>query len=121
MSLIVIADDEFLLASMLAEILSDEGYDVVVASHGQDALALIRERKPDLLITDFMMPVMTGLELARAIRADAALAELAIILVSGAQGGIARQHDDLFFGVLDKPYRNTEMLQLVERALQSRG
>ena len=119
MALIVVADDEYLLATMLADILEDEGHEVVTASHGQIALEKIRARKPALVITDFMMPVMTGLELAQAIRADQDLADLPIILVSGAQGSIGRQHGDLFAVVLDKPYKNDDLLAGVERILAS--
>jgi CheY-like chemotaxis protein len=90
---------------------------VVTASHGQDALDRIRARKPALVIADFMMPVMTGLELAQAIHADQEIADLPIILVSGAQGNIGRQHGDLFIEVLDKPYRNEHMLEVVGRIL----
>jgi CheY-like chemotaxis protein len=117
MALIVVADDEYLLATMLADILEDEGHEVVTASHGLIALEKIRARKPALVITDFMMPVMTGLELAQAIRADQDLAELPIILVSGAQGAIGRQHGNLFSHVLDKPYKNEAMLAAVESIL----
>lgn len=119
MALIVIADDEFLLAAMLADILEDEGHETVLASHGQEALERIRSRRPALLITDFMMPVMTGLELAQAIRADKEIEDLPIILVSGAQGNIARAHGDLFAEVIDKPYRHEELLLAVERLLLS--
>jgi CheY-like chemotaxis protein len=117
MALIVIADDEYLLAAMLADILEDEGYETVLASHGQEALERIRSRRPALLITDFMMPVMTGLELAMALKSDPKTSDLPIILVSGAQGSIGRQHGELFAQVLDKPYRNEELLEAVERLL----
>ena len=119
MALIVVADDEYLLATMLADILEDEGHEVVTASHGMVALEKIRARNPALVITDFMMPVMTGLELAQAVRADQELADLPIILVSGAQGAIGRQHNDLFIDVLDKPYKNDLLLAAVERILSS--
>lgn len=117
MALILIADDEYLLAMMLADILEDEGHEVEMASNGQIALDIIRERQPSLVITDFMMPVMTGLELAQALRADDAMSHIPIILVSGAQGSVARGHPELFECVLDKPYRNDDLLREVDRAL----
>jgi CheY-like chemotaxis protein len=118
MALILVADDEFLLATMLADILEDEGHEVVTASHGMDALVRIRARKPALVVTDFMMPIMTGLELAQAIHADENLADLPVILVSGAQGSIARQHEDLFLAILDKPYQNSDLLDIIAAALK---
>ncbi|BAK65488.1 putative response regulator receiver protein [Sphingobium sp. SYK-6] len=115
MALVLVVDDEFLLATMLADILEDEGYEVETASNGQLALAAVQRRKPDVVITDFMMPTMTGLEFAEAVRADESLSDLPIILVSGAQGAIAREHPQLFQAVFDKPYANRNILEAVER------
>lgn len=110
---ILVVDDEFLLAIMLTDILEDEGYEVDTVSNGEAALAAVRKRRPDLVVTDFMMPMMTGLEFAEAVRADAALANLPIILVSGAQGNIARERPELFQAVFDKPYRNSAILEAI--------
>jgi CheY-like chemotaxis protein len=115
MALIVVVDDEFLLADLLACFLADEGHEVVTASHGRAALQMIRERKPALVITDFMMPLMTGLELAQAITADADLAGIPIIVVTGDQGHIAREHEHLFAAILDKPYNHGLMIDAVQR------
>jgi CheY-like chemotaxis protein len=109
---IVVAEDEFLIADMLVVSLEDAGYEVRSAANGAYALDLIREERPDLLITDFMMPIMTGLELAEVIKADADLQDLPIVLVSGAQGSIARGRADLFGHVFDKPYLIDQILAL---------
>jgi CheY-like chemotaxis protein len=113
MALIVVADDEFLLTEMLSAFLGDAGHEVLTAANGQMALRLVRERRPQLLITDFMMPLMTGLELANAIRADSEIAGLPIVLATGAQGTQARRHADLFQQILDKPYNVQRLLDLV--------
>lgn len=117
MAYILVADDEFLLAMILSDVLEDEGYEVATVSNGEAALSSVYKRRPDLVITDFMMPAMTGLEFAEAIRSDKTLASLPIILVSGAQGAIARQRPELFQAVLDKPYRINHMLEIVEQHL----
>jgi len=117
MALILVVDDEYLLTMMLADILEDEGHEVEVASNGQIALQCAVEKHPALIVTDFMMPVMTGLELANAIKADDNTAHIPMILVSGAQGQIAREHPELFHAVLDKPYRNEDLLKEVQSAL----
>ena len=88
-------------------------YEVDTVSNGEAALAAVRKRRPDVVVTDFMMPMMTGLEFAEAVRADAALANLPIILVSGAQGNIARERPELFQAVFDKPYRNSAILEAI--------
>jgi len=110
---IVLAEDEFLIADMLVVTLEEAGYEVHDAPHGGAALKLIREQLPDLVITDFMMPLMTGLELAKAIRGDACLQQIPIVLVSGAQGAIARERADLFDAVLDKPYPMDQLLAVI--------
>lgn len=113
MAYILVVDDEFLLAMMLTDILEDEGYEVDTVSNGEAALAAVRKKRPDVVVTDFMMPLMTGLEFAEAVRADAAFADLPIILVSGAQGYIARERPELFQAVFDKPYSNAAILDAV--------
>jgi len=60
---------------------------------------------------------MTGLELAREIRADLFICDIPIILVSGAQGATARDHPDLFDAVFDKPYRHEALMVEIARLL----
>jgi len=100
---------------MLVVCLEDAGHEVRDAAHGAAALELVRQQRPDLIITDFMMPLMTGLELAEVVRADEALRRIPILLVSGAQGAIARDRTDLFDLVLDKPYDIERLLEAVEQ------
>lgn len=119
MPLIVIAEDEFLIADVLVMMLEDAGYEVASAPHGKAALDLIREKTPSLVVTDFMMPLMTGLELAQTMRADKDLARIPIILVSGAQGSIGRAHPEVFDAVLDKPYNERRLIETVSRLIKS--
>jgi len=121
MALIFVIDDEYLLATLLGDILEDEGHEVVLAPNGRVALERVRERRPALVITDFMMPVMTGLEFAQALQADAEIGPIPVILVSGAQGALAREHPELFHAVLDKPYDNARLIDEVEKALGQRN
>lgn len=121
MAQIVIAEDEFLIADVLSIMLEEAGYEVQTAPHGLAALSLVKEKRPDLLITDFMMPLMTGLELAQALRADDRLSSIPIILMSGAQASIGRSHPDMFDDVLDKPYDEARLLRAVESALSGKS
>lgn len=118
MALIAVVDDEFLLADLLAGLLVAEGHEVMTAPHGRAALQMIRDRKPALVITDFMMPLMTGLELAQALQTDTELGDIPVILVSGAQGAAARDHHaELFAAIFDKPYDRKAMLKTVAELL----
>lgn len=120
MALILVADDEILLAEMLADLLEDAGHEVLTAPHGKAALEIMQGRLPDLVITDFMMPLMTGLELAEVIRSANDMQTLPVILVTGAQGLLARQSPGLFNLVVDKPYDPRMLLAEVERLLHIR-
>lgn len=104
MTTILIVDDEYLIADILGYAMEDEGYMVVKASNGRRGLEVLDRERPELVITDFMMPVMDGLEFARAIRARPGSAELPIILMSGAQGSVGRASPELFAAVFDKPF-----------------
>ncbi len=118
MAHVLIVEDEILLLMMLSDVFEDEGYEVTSALNGKLAWEALHQRKPDLIITDFMMPVMTGLELARAVRADADLCSIPIILVSAAQADIGRSHPDLFQIVFEKPYRHDALLEEVVKQIR---
>jgi two-component system, chemotaxis family, chemotaxis protein CheY len=70
--LILIADDEESIVEMLAAFVTDLGYTPLVAQNGQQALKLAREHRPALVITDLMMPMLSGADLILALRAEAA-------------------------------------------------
>jgi two-component system response regulator VicR len=104
MSTILVVDDEYLIADILSFALEDEGFMVVTASNGRKGLEILDRERPALIITDFMMPVMDGLEFATAVRALPSVGQLPIILMSGAQAHIGMQRSDLFDAVLAKPF-----------------
>ncbi|MBD8621885.1 response regulator transcription factor [Pseudomonas sp. CFBP 13727] len=104
MPTILIVDDEYLIADILGYALEDEGYKAFTASNGKRALEIFDSESPALVITDFMMPGMNGLELAQKIRSHASLGSVPILLMSGAQGGVGRATPELFNAVYDKPF-----------------
>ena len=115
---LVIVDDESLIVESLAFVLEDEGYEVYAASNGRAALDLIKAVLPALVITDFMMPVMSGQELAEALKADPLYATIPVILASAVQSDQARKRQDLFDAVFDKPYRLPLLIDTVEMLLK---
>lgn len=104
MTTILVVDDEYLIADILGYALEDEGYMVVKAGNGRKGLEVLDRERPELVITDFMMPLMDGLEFAQAIRSRQAPQALPIILMSGAQGSVGRASPELFAAVFDKPF-----------------
>jgi CheY-like chemotaxis protein len=81
--LILVVDDEESLCELLAEVLSGD-YEVIKAFNGKAALELARERKPDIIISDIMMPHMSGVEMLRALRGDSGTEGIPVILLSAA-------------------------------------
>lgn len=117
MSTILVVDDEYLIADILGFALEDEGFMVVKAGNGRKGLEVLERERPALIITDFMMPVMDGLEFATAVRALPSLNHLPIILVSGAQAHVGMERSDLFDAVLDKPFKIDLIIAEVRRLL----
>ncbi|MBO1077061.1 response regulator [Roseomonas marmotae] len=113
MTTILVVDDEFLIADVLSFALEDEGFMAVRASNGRKGLDVFQRDRPALVITDFMMPVMNGLEFAQAIQERTDGDPPPIILMSGAQADIARQNAHLFAAVFDKPFRVSEIVDAV--------
>jgi CheY-like chemotaxis protein len=101
----LLVDDEELVRASTADMLGELGYKVVEAQSGEDALRLVGQGlRPDLLVTDHLMPGMNGTELAHAIRAD--LPDVQVLIVSGyaETGGIAAD-----LPRLEKPFRNADL------------
>src|SRR5215211_6805382 len=111
---ILIVDDERPLRELLASVLEDAGYRVKVAIHGRDALALIEDTRPDLIIMDLMMPVMGGAELYRRLKRRPETRGIPVIVMSA---GLTRLPDlsDLD-GFIAKPFD----LDAIEAAVRSR-
>jgi DNA-binding response OmpR family regulator len=115
MNTILIVDDEYLIADILGFALEDEGFLVEVASNGRKALDALREKRVELVITDYMMPVLNGEELVVAIRKQPELSGLPVILMSGAQAN--QVSPELFDAVFDKPFDMDRMIAKVRELL----
>ena len=113
MATVLVVDDELLVADVLVYALEDEGYRVLRASNGARAMEQLAGETVALVITDYMMPTMNGVELAEAIRAAGGADAPPVILMSGAQAHIARRQSSLFAAVFDKPFRMAELVALI--------
>jgi CheY-like chemotaxis protein len=81
---IVYVEDEPAVQRLVEFWLSDAGYEVLLAGDGAAGLELVRAHRPDLVVTDALMPVMTGDELVAALRDDPELAEIPIVMATAA-------------------------------------
>jgi CheY-like chemotaxis protein len=80
--IVLIVDDEFAIVEALTEILTWEGYTVRSVGNGRAALEHLATERVDVVLMDAMMPVMSGVEAARAMRADPRLDEIPIVLMT---------------------------------------
>ena len=121
MQTVLVVDDEFGVAEVLQSILEDEGYRVVTAINGKQALARLSEFTPDLIMLDYMMPIMDGTQTLAAIRSQSALAQLPIIMMSSLEEASVRETCIDYHSFLRKPFRAVAVVQLVAQLLaQSR-
>jgi CheY-like chemotaxis protein len=114
---ILIVDDEFGLAEMLREMLRDSGYEVTLAINGRLALEILGEERVDLVLTDMMMPVMDGAELATAMRRDDRHRTTPIIMMTSLPTAFP-QPAGLFDAVLRKPFTPDLLLETMASCLE---
>ena len=112
---ILVVDDELGSAEVLSLILEEEGYRAFCAVNGQLALIQARDVVPDLVIVDYMMPLMNGADFARALRADPQFAHTKVILNSGLPEVAIRDQFDGYDAFLRKPFKVATLLTLVEQ------
>lgn len=79
---VLIADDEPHIRHLVGSKLKREGYNVLVASNGQDGLDFAREHRPQLIVTDFQMPMLSGFEMSQRLAEDPDTAAIPIILLT---------------------------------------
>jgi DNA-binding response OmpR family regulator len=82
MKKILIVEDDKFLRELMAQKLAKEGYDVIEAIDGEDALKSIKEEKPDLVLLDLILPGKDGFEVLAKVKEDAALSKIPIIVLS---------------------------------------
>ena len=116
---IVVADDESHIVNVLALKLTNAGHEVFVARDGGEAFEAVVRERPAMLITDFHMPVMSGVELCTRLRAEGEFAGVALLLTARgndlseqelARSGIAE--------VLSKPFSPRQIAEVVARHLE---
>ena len=114
---VLIVDDEFGLADITADLLTEAGYDVALAINGKLGLASLATRRADIVLTDLMMPVMDGPEMIRRMRSDPALAAIPAILMTALPEVVPAGEGALHDALLVKPFTITELLAVIHRLL----
>ncbi|MBM3525855.1 MAG: response regulator, partial [Alphaproteobacteria bacterium] len=117
---ILIVEDEAALVELLRYNLEGEGFDVLVARDGEEALVVIDEQKVDLVILDWMLPQISGIEVCRRLRRQAATKTLPVIMLTarGEEGdrvrGLATGADDY----MPKPFSYAELMARIRAVLR---
>ena len=116
---VLVVDDEIHIVYVVAIKLRNNGYEVISAENGADAFKLACEEKPDIIVTDFQMPVMTGLELVKKLRGNEATKDIPVIMLTARDFAIEEeQKQDLQISeVLNKPFSPKEVLSSVQDIL----
>jgi CheY-like chemotaxis protein len=115
---ILIVDDEFGLAEILRDVLRDYGYEVVLAINGRLALDILDERDVDLVLTDLMMPVLDGIELASAMRHTDKHRRTPVVMMTSLPSTLPG-HGELFDAILRKPFSPELLLRTLRRCLEA--
>ncbi len=119
---VLVVDDDELAAKAVVKLLGRRGFTMLTASTGREALAVLGSRHVDVLVLDVMMPEMTGLEVCRVLRSEAALAELPVILLTGCDDFDTRAAA-MKLGVsefLCKPFAHHELIERINNQLEAR-
>jgi len=117
---VLVADDEIHIVRVVAMKLRNNGFDVITADNGTDAYKLCCDEKPNIVITDYQMPGMTGIELIEKIRTTAGIENTPVIVLT-ARGFAIDEGEQERLNIaefLSKPFSPKELLNKVECVLQ---
>ena len=120
---ILVADDESHILHVVSLKLRNAGYRVFTAHDGQEALDAAQQERPDLLITDYHMPQLSGLELCRRLKQDQKLPQIPVIMLT-ARGYHLEPQDTEQSGILkmlSKPFSPRQLLVMVNEVLEGAG
>ncbi len=120
---ILVADDESHILNVVSLKLRNAGFRVITAADGQEALEVAGAEKPDLLITDYHMPRLSGIELCRRLKQDPRTASIPAIMLT-ARGYHLEEQDHSDHGILEmmsKPFSPRHLLATVNQVLDRTG
>jgi DNA-binding response OmpR family regulator len=119
---IVVADDSPNIREILKISLESDGYTVVLAEDGEQALALVAKENPDLLIMDVMMPKVNGFQVCRRVKTDRATHDLPVIMLTAKSA-----QQDVYWGkdcgaeeYITKPFSTKELVKTIDRLMTAR-
>jgi len=121
--LALVVDDSITVRRVMERFLERNGLRVVTAKDGLDAISVLQDHKPDIILLDIEMPRMDGYEFATHVRNDDRVADVPIIMITSRAGDKHRARA-IEIGVNDylgKPYQDSQLLEAIARLLEERG
>lgn len=113
MPLVLVVDDEFGIRDVLEDLLGDEGYRTASAPNGQVALEMMRVERPDLVLLDYMMPVMNGGAVIEAMMRNEDLRTVPVVMMSASASSAWRDLPAAAY--LPKPFELVQVLDVITR------
>jgi CheY-like chemotaxis protein len=121
-ALILVVDDEFSVAEVVQSVLADAGHEVVTAVNGRQGLELLGKKLPDLVLLDFMMPIMDGLAMLKAMKQDPAYRKVpAVVMSSLPESAVAEAARGMYAAFLRKPFKLAAVTNTVKTVLGQHG
>ncbi len=116
---VLVVDDEIHIIHVVAIKLRNNGYEVISADNGAEAFELACDEKPDIIVTDYQMPVMSGLELVEKLRQRDETRDIPVIMLTARSFAVSKeQQEDLrISSCLSKPFSPKELLGNIEDVL----
>lgn len=116
-AMVLIVDDEPGLADLVSTVLEQVGYATVIAFNGHEALGKMGQHRPDLVLLDMMMPVVDGAQVLQAMRSDAELAHVPVVVMTALPSALSDEVKEACATVLAKPFSPAALLSAVADAL----
>jgi CheY-like chemotaxis protein len=120
MAVVLIVDDEFGIAKLLEDVFQDEGHRTISAANGKQALERIIAERPDLIITDLMMPVMDGPAFLRALSANPANETIPVVIMSSLPEATVQQRCPHYALFLRKPFKIFDAVRKITEILNGK-
>lgn len=117
MKTLLVVDDEFSIVQVMEAILADAGYRVITATNGRAALERLANAKPDLVLLDYMMPILDGPGMLKVMAADPAYRDIPVVMMSSLPEAAVREQCHGYRAFLRKPFSASKVIDTIRRIL----
>lgn len=111
----LVVDDSMLIRHTICRFLEDQGFAVESATNGRDALAILHRMRPDLIVTDLQMPVMSGTELITAVKSRPETSSIPIVIVAGRSSALSHQEERAQFTI----FKDIDIVEQLKTAIDA--